>query len=194
MATSGWTALRHSASSLSRLTRSKGLLTLGFSGALLSVAGWVGLESVIDATSTTEFCLSCHEMKIMQEELSKTLHSTNRSGVRVTCGDCHVPKGHLVKLIAKVHALDDVYAHLIGTIDTPEKFEARREDMAHTVLAEMKADKSQACRNCHAFDAMDFSKQADRPKRKHNEAMNSGQTCIDCHIGVAHVLPPGLRD
>jgi nitrate/TMAO reductase-like tetraheme cytochrome c subunit len=36
---------------------------------------------------------------------------------------------------------------------------------------------------------MEFSMQAQRPRRKHNEAMQTGQTCIDCHKGVAHRLP-----
>jgi cytochrome c-type protein NapC len=40
---------------------------------------------------------------------------------------------------------------------------------------------------------MEFSKQADRPRRKHDEAMAIGATCIDCHKGVAHVLPKADR-
>jgi cytochrome c-type protein NapC len=189
-----WTAFQHSAESLSRLAHGKGMLTLGFSGALLGIGGWAGIDVAMDRTSTTEFCLSCHEMKIMQEEFAKSIHFNNRSGVRLDCGDGHIQKGGLAKLISKVQALDDVYAHFIGTVDTPEKFEARREDMAHTVRTAMKEDNSQACRNCHAFNAMDFSKQADRPRRKHNEALETGQTCIDCHKGIAHLLPSGLRD
>jgi nitrate/TMAO reductase-like tetraheme cytochrome c subunit len=169
------------------------LLTLGLPWALVGMVGLIGFDLVVEQTSTTDFCLSCHEMKIMQEELSKTVHFKNRTGVRVACGDCHVPRGQPDKLIAKVQALDDVYAHFVGTIDTPEKFEARREEMAHTVWAEMKANGSRACRACHAFEAMEFSKQADRPRRKHNEAMISGETCIDCHKGIAHALPKGFR-
>jgi nitrate/TMAO reductase-like tetraheme cytochrome c subunit len=176
-----------------RLSQGQVLVTIGFSWALIGVAGWAGFGMFVEHTSTTEFCMSCHEMKSMQEELSKTVHFRNRTGVRVACGDCHVPQGQLDKLIAKVQALDDVYAHFIGTVDTPEKFEARREEMAHTVWAEMKANGSQACRTCHDFEAMDFSKQSERPRRKHNEAMSNGETCIDCHKGVAHALPRGFR-
>jgi cytochrome c-type protein NapC len=173
-------------------SRGNAVLTVGLSSALAAVVAWNGFDWVVDATSSTGFCLSCHEMRIMQEELSRTVHFRNRSGVLVQCGDCHVPKGKLDKLVAKVRALDDVYGHLTGIIDTPEKFEARREEMAHAARAAMKADRSQACGNCHAFEAMDFSKQAERPKRKHDEAMSNGQTCIDCHKGVAHRLPPGF--
>lgn len=194
MPASGWLVVRHSAESLSRLAHGRGVLTLGVSGVLAGVAAITGLEAAVESTSTTGFCLSCHEMQIMHEEFTKSIHFRNRSGVRLECGDCHVPKEGLRKYIAKLEALDDVYAHFIGTIDTPEKFEARREDMAHAVRAAMKEDNSQACRNCHAFNAMDLAKQADRPKRKHAEAMDTGQTCIDCHKGIAHSLPSELRD
>lgn len=168
-------------------------MSIGLACTMIGAVGSAGFSMVVEATSTTEFCLSCHEMKVMQEELSKTVHFKNRTGVRVGCGDCHVPRHQPDKIIAKVHALDDVYAHLIGIIDTPEKFELRREEMAHTVWADMKANKSQACRSCHAFEAMEFARQADRPRRKHEEAMNNGETCIDCHKGVAHALPKGFR-
>jgi nitrate/TMAO reductase-like tetraheme cytochrome c subunit len=149
---------------------------------------------VFEHTSTTQFCMSCHEMKVMQEELSKTVHFKNRTGVRLECGDCHVPRDAVDKLVSKLEALDDVYAHFIGAIDTPEKFEARREVMANVVWTEMKANGSRACRVCHAFGAMEFAKQADRPRRKHNEAMSNGETCIDCHKGIAHALPRGSRE
>lgn len=176
-----------------RLSRGQLLLTYGLACALAGVGGLAGVDLAVERTSTTEFCLSCHEMKFMQEELSRTVHFKNRTGVRLACGDCHVPRKHPDKLIAKVQALDDVYWHLLGSINTPEKFEARREEMAHKVWAEMKANGSKACRACHAFEAMEFSKQAARPRRKHNEAMQSGETCIDCHKGVAHKLPKGEK-
>jgi nitrate/TMAO reductase-like tetraheme cytochrome c subunit len=168
------------------------LLTVGLSSALVGAVTWNGFDWIVDATSTTQFCLSCHEMRIMQEELSQTIHAKNRAGVPVQCADCHVPKGTVEKLVAKIQALDDIYGHLVGVIDTPEKFEARREDMAHAARAAMRSNRSQACRRCHNFEAMDFSKQGDRARRNHNEAMNSGESCVDCHKGVAHKLPPGF--
>ncbi|MBI3918064.1 MAG: NapC/NirT family cytochrome c [Betaproteobacteria bacterium] len=38
---------------------------------------------------------------------------------------------------------------MIGTIDTPEKFEKERKMMAENVWKEMKASDSHECRNCH---------------------------------------------
>jgi nitrate/TMAO reductase-like tetraheme cytochrome c subunit len=174
---------------LPRRMRGKTMPAFMLSGALLGAAGGIGFDTAIGHTSETEFCLSCHEMKTLQTELTRTVHFKNRSGVRLSCGDCHVPKHQPDKLIAKIMALDDVYAHLMGTVDTPEKFEARRMEMAEKVWASMREDGSKACRACHSFDAMNFDKQSDRPRRKHAQAIDSGETCIDCHKGIAHALP-----
>jgi nitrate/TMAO reductase-like tetraheme cytochrome c subunit len=127
-----------------RLTRGQLVLAHGLAWALAGAAGLAGFNVTVEGTSTSEFCLSCHEMKVMQEELARTVHFRNRTGVRVACGDCHVPRSHPDKFIAKVQTLDDVYWHLRGRIDTPEKFEARREEMAQAVWAQMKANGSQA--------------------------------------------------
>ncbi len=54
----------------------------------------------------------------------------------------------------------------------------------------MKATDSRECRNCHKFDYMDYSVQEPRASRIHQEALTTGKTCIDCHRGIAHTLPP----
>ena len=41
---------------------------------------------------------------------------------------------------------------------------------------------------------MDLEKQARRPQKKHPKAMKAGETCIDCHKGVAHKLPEDYED
>jgi nitrate/TMAO reductase-like tetraheme cytochrome c subunit len=37
---------------------------------------------------------------------------------------------------------------------------------------------------------MDFHKQTPRAREKMEEAMQKGVTCIECHKGIAHRLPP----
>jgi cytochrome c-type protein NapC len=36
---------------------------------------------------------------------------------------------------------------------------------------------------------MDYAEQNKRSAAKHQEAVNTGMTCIDCHKGIAHTLP-----
>jgi cytochrome c-type protein NapC len=54
----------------------------------------------------------------------------------------------------------------------------------------MKANDSQECRNCHRYDYMDYAEQGKRGATTHPTAFDEGKTCIDCHKGIAHALPP----
>jgi nitrate/TMAO reductase-like tetraheme cytochrome c subunit len=170
---------------------------IGWSAFALFVAGgiagivfWGGFNTAMEATNTMEFCIGCHEMKVnVYEEYKKTVHYTNASGVRATCPDCHVPRPWGAKLWRKIQATNELFHHLRGTIDTPEKFNAKRGELAEHVWTAMKANDSRECRNCHAWEAMDFHKQTDRAREKMEEGRKEGKTCIDCHKGIAHTLP-----
>jgi cytochrome c-type protein NapC len=149
--------------------------------------GGLAIPSGVEYTSQTEFCISCHEMKsTVYEEYKKTKHYNNPMGVRAGCPDCHIPRDWGQTLVRKVMAAKDVYHHLIGTLDTPEKFEANRKAMAQRVWDRMKENNSRECRNCHRFDAMDLNNQRLRAQKQHQNAIRDGSTCIDCHKGIAH--------
>ncbi|MCP3669785.1 MAG: cytochrome C [Gammaproteobacteria bacterium] len=156
------------------------LLGIGFSG-LFGFA--------LDSTNKTEFCTRCHSMKQNLIELKESVHWQSGSGVHAGCADCHVPKQFLPKMWAKIMAAKDVYHEILGTIDTPEKYEARRWQMANAVWKKMKDSDSRECRNCHSFDHMDLSEQARSARKKHDSATDKGNTCIDCHKGIAHEEP-----
>lgn len=163
-------------------------------GIIFGVAGWIGLNGVLGATNTTEFCTSCHEMQWPFDEYKKSIHYSNRTGVRATCSDCHVPKGDSLigwfdKITAKVMAAKDTYHHIVGTFDTKEKYENGRWKMANAVWARMRERHSKECKNCHNFEAMDLQVQSRIAQRRHQEAEKLGKSCIDCHIGIAHDEP-----
>ncbi len=146
--------------------------------------------AVVERTNTLGFCISCHEMQsTVYQDYRHTAHYTNGSGVQAICSDCHVPKAWGPKLIAKIKASKDVWHWLLGTINTPEKFEARRLEMASRVWDFLKATDSATCRSCHNFDKIDWSKQARFAARIHKTAIAEKKTCIDCHKGIAHRLP-----
>jgi cytochrome c-type protein NapC len=156
----------------------------------LAGMGFVGLfNHGIVATNEMEFCVSCHTMQTNYLEYQETLHFRNKSGVQATCSDCHVPKEFGPKLVTKVIAAKDVWHEIIGTIDTPEKFEARRWVMANRVWDKMRRTNSRECRTCHEFSNMDLSEQARSARSRHASAEEKGLTCIDCHQGVVHKLP-----
>lgn len=162
---------------------------IGFIIFLLGIVAAGGFNIALDRTNTTEFCTSCHSMQINLTELKETTHWLNRTGVHAGCADCHVPKAFFPKMYAKLMAAKDVWHEFLGTIDTPEKFEARRWEMANRVWAKMEATNSRECRNCHAYTHMDLSEQDRFARKKHEKAVDRDQTCIDCHKGIAHQLP-----
>jgi cytochrome c-type protein NapC len=146
----------------------------------------------MEATNSLEFCISCHEMEsTVYQEYQQSVHFRNSTGVKAVCADCHVPKEWTRKLVRKVKASKEVYYWLTGSIDTQEKFDAKRPQLAAHVWQSMKESDSSECRNCHSFTAMDMSRQGLFASRYHSEALSEGATCIDCHKGIAHHLPVG---
>lgn len=168
--------------------------TLVVAGFVAGVVFWGGYNWAMALSNTEEFCISCHSMRDNSfKELKQTIHYSNGAGVRAICSDCHVPKEWAHKLVRKIGATKDLYHEFLGTIDTPEKFRARRLEMAKGVWREMKDSNSRECRNCHSLKAMDPEMQARPARKNHAKALKTGQTCIDCHQGIAHNLPNNWR-
>ena len=163
------------------------LLIVGFISGILF---WGGFNTAMEVTNTEEFCISCHEMEDnVFAEYQQTIHYSNRTGVRATCPDCHVPKEWHHKVVRKIKATNELLHKALGSIDTREKFEAKRLKLAQNVWREMEGNDSRECRNCHNFDFMDFTEQGRRAVDAHDVGLSAGETCIDCHKGIAHELP-----
>lgn len=171
------------------------ILTLMGGGFIVGIVFWGGFHTVVEATNTEQFCLSCHEMRdTVYPEYKKSAHFTNASGVRAVCSDCHVPKEWGPKMVRKVMATRELYGKAMGSIDTPEKFEAKRLVLAEREWARMKANNSLECRNCHNLASMDTDKQKQRARKSHENALKDGETCIDCHKGIVHQKPKGMPE
>jgi len=164
-------------------------LVLG--GFIAGVVFWGAFNTGMELTNTEAFCTGCHEMREnVFVELKRTIHYTNRSGVRAICPDCHVPHAWTDKIARKMQASKEVWGKIFGTIDTREKFEAHRLTLAQHEWARLKANNSLECRNCHGFEFMDFTRQSPRAAQQHSTLLASGErTCIDCHKGISHRLP-----
>ncbi len=156
---------------------------------------WGGFNTAMEATNTLTFCISCHEMEEnVYQEYKKTIHYYNPSGVRATCPDCHVPRSWIHKLARKIRASNELYHKLTGSVNTPEKFNARRLVLAEKVWQTMKSTDSRECRNCHSMEAMDMASQRQVAAQRHQQAREQGKTCIDCHKGIAHKLPEAFLE
>jgi len=157
-------------------------------GAVLVVGGAAGLAW----TETEAFCTGCHEMRDnVYAEYKGTIHDRNRAGVRAICSDCHVPKEPVALIKRKMAATFEVWGHLTGKIDTKEKFQARKAELAHHVWKRMKETDSLECRNCHDASHMESTLMSERAQARHAKMKSEGKTCIDCHFGIAHSEPEG---
>ncbi|MBL8444486.1 MAG: NapC/NirT family cytochrome c [Zoogloeaceae bacterium] len=168
------------------------LVAVGF---VVGVFFWGGFNTAMEATNTEKFCISCHEMNDnVYQEYKETIHYTNRTGVRAVCSDCHVPKDWTHKMIRKIQASREVWGKITGSIDTREKFEAKRLQLARNEWARMKASDSRECRNCHSLESMNSAAQKQRARKQHEMAREDNMTCIDCHKGIAHHKPEGMTE
>lgn len=168
---------------------SLGFLTIG--GFIGGILFWGAFNTAMELTNTETFCTGCHEMHDnVLAELKSTIHYTNRSGVRAVCSNCHVPHEWTFKMARKMQASKEVWGKIFGTIDTREKFQAKRLELARHEWARFKANDSLECRNCHDYEYMDFTRQSVRAQNMHSTYLaNKEKTCIDCHKGIAHRLP-----
>ncbi|BCG62641.1 MAG: hypothetical protein methR_P0287 [Methyloprofundus sp.] len=157
-------------------------------GLLILGAGLaIGFNVVLEKTNTLDFCISCHSMaSTVYPEYKQSTHYQNRTGVRAECSDCHVPKPFIPKIISKIKASADIYHTIMGSVDTPEKFEAKRLQMAQRVWKTMQETDSRECRSCHTKSAMDPALQKRRAQTQHRDAEQNNETCIDCHKGITH--------
>jgi cytochrome c-type protein NapC len=118
-----------------------GLGVLVLAGFAAGVIFWGGFNTALELTNTEKFCTGCHEMRDnVFAELKSTIHFSNRSGVRASCPDCHVPHNWTDKIARKMQASKEVWGHLFGSIDTQDKFGERRLELALHEWARFKAN------------------------------------------------------
>jgi len=178
---------------------SKWLLGIPLGGFLALIVGAIGLGTtnwVLHETGKTEFCYMCHSHEaFIKPEYEASSHFANASGVRASCSDCHLPHDNWFELVTtKIIVSYDIVPEMMGKIDTAEKYEAHRGEMAEAVWRQYKENDSKFCRSCHTVEAMDAEAQGRRTARTHERAAERGQTCIDCHGGIVHKLPENANE
>lgn len=175
-------------------TAGKKTIVVLLAGVGISVVMLILVTTTLVHTSSEAFCATdCHEMNTtVNAEYKGTVHDKNRTGVRATCPDCHVPNAPVPLYIKKMGAVNDLWGHYIThSIDTKEKFEAKRQVLAERVWTYMKGNDSRECRYCHTVKKMDPERQSETARSRHAKARKEKLSCIDCHFGIAHTVPVG---
>ena len=149
---------------------------------VLIVAGGIKL------TSTTTFCISCHEMRVYQQELVMSPHARDASGEDIGCSRCHIPNAHVVRMLgAKAWmGIKDVWMHSTGDVSELDR-------AAMQPVARRFTDDSN-CRGCHQDlmrNAANTAENSFYGKLSHaNYLGENGKSpggCVDCHRNVAHL-------
>ncbi|MEZ8026023.1 trimethylamine N-oxide reductase cytochrome c-type subunit [Enterovibrio norvegicus] len=175
---------------LMKPSRKYPIIALVLVGAVIAISGVIAMNKTFEVFSSTEFCTSCHTMQQNYEEYKQSIHYSNAKGIRAECVDCHQPKDFVGKVWRKMGAATDLYHHFItGKIDTPEKFEEHRLELAQKVWDRMADENYKTCTTCHSYDAMDHSKQSVQAMKEMIPAAKENMACVECHKGIAHELP-----
>ncbi len=138
-------------------------------------------------TSTTNYCMSCHEMKSHKSELEKSSHAFDKDKKPIECAQCHLPNSFGLKYVAvKVYlGARDMMVHYLGD---PNNLDRRKmQQIARRFILD------DNCRACH----QDLSKNAKGEKISeigklcHDAYLGiNGSTksrCVGCHFNVAHL-------
>lgn len=179
--------------------KKKWLLGIPLGGIIAFALGAIALGTTnyaLHETSTTEFCYVCHSHEqFIKPEYEASSHFINISGVRAGCSDCHLPHDNWFELVwTKMVVSLDIIPELAGKLDTAEKYEAHRAEMAESVWRQFKENDSKFCRSCHSIDAMDLEAQERRTARQHSRVEEQGETCTDCHYGLVHKEPENAAE
>lgn len=140
-------------------------------------------------TSGEAFCASCHSMELVAEPYRESKHYMPTSGVRASCGDCHISRGvfaatwdHFLgtkDLISQVFSSIDYDDPVLNALHLPEAAFATREHM--------RGQGSDTCKRCHVQEAI-VGTRAETLAVHRDET--KGKTCVDCHINLVHRAVP----
>jgi nitrate/TMAO reductase-like tetraheme cytochrome c subunit len=176
--------------------RTTGLIGAGLFAGVLAVASTTWM---VNATSSPAFCASaCHSMQWAYDSYKRSPHYDNDSGVRASCGDCHIPydsrHANPIQYVfgtlwtKAVAGGSDAYHELLGTISSKEKWEQQRPRLTEQVHAWIKKTDSVTCQGCHDLQAYSGAGNFMAIEEHAGLLKSATVDCTSCHDeAVGHV-------
>lgn len=166
-------------------------------GAIVGIGLSCGLVSAVHWAGSTEFCGSfCHSMSPVKLAWQQGSHYKTSVGYEVGCSDCHLlnestrplgPIGYGELLVAKVKAASiSGWGHVSGSINTPEKWLAHRDELSKAVINTMTKNGFNNCRGCHNLSMMNNPKKPFVAKMHEGMINKPESNCIMCHKTAGH--------
>jgi cytochrome c nitrite reductase small subunit len=130
---------------------------------LLVVAGY----ATVEATSSSSFCGSCHNMKPEAETWKASSHS------QIACKECHIQEGVVNYAKAKLNGLKQVVDYTSNNYEAPIAMKVGKEIPNET------------CEKCHDMKTRNVTTEDDIiiPHDKH---LAKNIKCVTCHYDVVH--------
>ena len=148
---------------------------------LLGIVFFLILNYGYEATSTNEFCESCHVHPHVTQSWKIGPHVYNKSGVMVNCVDCHLPPSGFEKFSAKITTgLRDFYGYVFkDSADFNWEQKSRREyAMDHVYKS--------GCLSCHKnLFPPELSKKGEDAHIYYDQKPEELR-CINCHLTTGH--------
>ncbi len=171
------------------------VLALLVVGIVIGVVGYFATQQTLHATSTDEFCMTCHSNHSLKDEVLASAHGGNSAGIVVECQQCHIPQEPFAYLLKKIVVSKDIIGFMtIDGFNTQEWLDENRREQADLARDFLRSIDSSTCKNCHKRIYEDqpeaMSKMAKRMhSRNFKKDPEKRKTCIDCHKGIVHPYP-----
>lgn len=164
----------------------------------LMIGGGAGIAFILiliefdHFTSSEQFCTTCHSMNMAAEPYRQSVHYNSASGVRASCGDCHVSEGVFAAtwdhFIGGKDLVNQIKGAVIGpNYDDPVIHALLLPEAAFAAREWFIENDSATCKRCH-------NKQAIMGSRVGTEAVHKedaqGKNCVECHINLVHRKVP----
>lgn len=165
----------------------------GLSGvALLAITNKAVIYSSSDA-----FCGTfCHSMTWAAAAYHQGPHFINATGVRASCGQCHIPYDsshatatqYVQLLLFKAdRGAKDFWGEWHDTIATKEEWGKRRPQLASQFESYLQSHNYITCRGCHSLDAFGGPR-SQMEVLIHKDVIKANDlACLACHSDVGHV-------
>ena len=142
-------------------------------------------------SSSEAFCTGCHSMELAAEPYRESSHYNPASGVRASCGDCHVSEGVIAATWDHFIGGKDLFSQVFGPdYDDPVVNALHLPEAAFAARDWFRKRDSATCKRCHVKEAI-FGNRPDTQKIHLEDA--KGKSCIECHINLVHRRVPDKK-
>jgi nitrate/TMAO reductase-like tetraheme cytochrome c subunit len=164
-------------------------------GAIAGIAFILFLIEFDHYSGSEEFCTACHSMELVAVPYRESVHYNSASGVRASCGDCHVSEGVIAATWDHFIGGKDLVKQISGALfgpdyDDPVISALHLPEAAFAARGWFKKTNSATCQRCHNQEAI-LGTRPDTAAIHGEEA--EGKTCIDCHRNLVHRAVPAEK-